>query len=119
MRKSALVSLVALGLLLGAVAPSYAWGHGRHGHRPVVHTRVFIGVGPAFWWGPPYWWYPPPYYGYAPPTVVVNEPPVYIQQQPAPAPAQAYWYYCQSAGAYYPNVQVCPEAWVRVPARSE
>jgi len=25
-----------------------------------------------------------------------------------------YWYYCQSAGAYYPYVTACPEAWVPV-----
>jgi len=38
----------------------------------------------------------------------------------APAPyesAPAYWYYCQSYGAYYPNVTSCPEAWVPVPAQ--
>ncbi len=26
------------------------------------------------------------------------------------------WYYCQSAHAFYPNIQTCPEAWVKVPA---
>jgi hypothetical protein len=37
---------------------------------------------------------------------------------PAPAP-QAYWYYCPSAEAYYPNAQACPEPWVKVPPRTE
>ena len=31
------------------------------------------------------------------------------------APAVNYWYYCPSYGAYYPNVQSCPEPWVAVP----
>ena len=39
-------------------------------------------------------------------------PPVY-----APAPPSAYWYYCRSAGAYYPTVPSCPEPWVPVPPR--
>jgi hypothetical protein len=93
---------------------------------------VFIGVGPA-WWGPrwyPYY-YPYPYYGayypyyypYYPSPVVVREPAVYVQQpapaEPAPAPEpSAYWYYCQSAQAYYPNVPSCPEAWIKVAPRN-
>jgi hypothetical protein len=34
-------------------------------------------------------------------------------------PAQAYWYYCPSARAYYPTVSTCPEPWVKVPPRSQ
>jgi hypothetical protein len=130
MRKSAFVSLLMVALLLCATAPSDARGHGWH-HHPGVRTRVFIGVGPAFWWGPayphwwgppyPYWWYPP-YYAYPPPPVILEQPPVYIQQPPLPAPApppQTYWYYCSSAKAYYPNVQTCAEPWVKVPPRPE
>lgn len=122
MRKSgAVLALVAVLLLLSA-APSQAWSRGFHGHFR-AHPRVFIGVGPAFWWGPPYpyWYYPPPYV-YAPPTVVVQEPPVYVQQQPAPpAPpaSQSYWYYCPSANGYYPHVQTCSEMWVKVPPRPQ
>jgi hypothetical protein len=116
MRKIALVSFLVVLLPLLAVAPGEAWGHHWHG-------RVFIGFGPGFWWGAPYpyWGYPPPY-AYAPPPVVVEEPPVYVQP-PTPLPAapqpQAEWYYCRSANAYYPSVNSCPEAWVKVPARSE
>jgi hypothetical protein len=44
---------------------------------------------------------------YAPPPVA--EPPEYIERPPA-----AYWYYCPSAGAYYPSVPTCPEPWVLV-----
>ena len=128
MRKSALVSLLAVALLLVAAVPSDAWQR----HRG-VRGHVFIGVGPAFWWGPPYpywWYYPPPYYVYSPPPVIyssppviVEQPPVYVQQPPPPAPAQPppqwYWYYCPSAQAYYPSVQTCPEAWVKVPPRPQ
>jgi len=46
-----------------------------------------------------------PFYGYYP-----YYPAAYGYQAPA------YWYYCPTAGAYYPNVQNCPEAWVPVPA---
>ena len=118
-KKSALITLLAVALLLVAAVPSDAWQ--RHlGH---VRGRVFIGVGHPFWWGPPhpYWWYyPPPSYVYSPPPVIVEQPPVYIQQQPPlPAPPQVYWYYCSSAQAYYPSVPTCPEAWVKVPPRPQ
>jgi hypothetical protein len=49
-------------------------------------------VAPGFvWWGA-YPYYAPDY---------------------APAPS-GYWYYCPSAGTYYPYVETCPEAWVPV-----
>ena len=122
MKQSAVVSLLALALVLVPAAESLAWGR-----RPAIRTHVFIGAGPSFWWGPwwyypsPYYVYPPPYYVYPPPPVVVESPPVYVQQEPPPPPAapapQAYWYYCSSAGAYYPSVPTCPEAWVKVPPR--
>jgi hypothetical protein len=122
MRKLGAVVVLAAALLLVYAAPSDAWTRGWRGHwHP--GPRVFIGVGPAFWWGPPYpyWYHPyyPPPYVYAPPAVIVQEPPVYVQQQPVPSPAPpAYWYYCPSATAYYPNVQTCPEAWIKVPPRA-
>ena len=125
MRKVASLSLLAIALLLVAPMPSDAWrgGEARHGAR----GRVFITATPAFWWGPyPYWWYyPPPYYAppyyvyYSPPPVVVQEPPVYVQAAPAPAPPQAYWYYCPNARAYYPTAPTCAEPWVKVPPRPE
>jgi hypothetical protein len=75
----------------GSVRPPHPPAHpgfdGRHGFRP----HVWIGVQPwiAF---DPFW----PSYAY-----------------PMPAP-RAYWYFCASAGAYYPYVQTCPEGWVTV-----
>jgi hypothetical protein len=111
MRKPALVGLLVIAVMLLAAGPSQAWHHWRGG--------VFVGVGPGYWWGYPYW-YPPPYYA---PPVVVEEPPVYIERELAPPPAPpaepAYWYYCGSAKAYYPSVDKCPEAWVKVPARAQ
>jgi hypothetical protein len=91
---------------------------------------VVIGVSPSFgWWGGPFWYgrpyayypyaYPYPYY---PQPVVVAPPveqPVYVERTPAPAQQPAYWYYCESEEGYYPDVETCPEPWVRVPPRSE
>lgn len=82
------------------------------GHRG-VHGHVFIG---PLWWGPPYPYWGYPGWAYVPPPAAV-EPPVYIQPSP-PAPP-AYWYYCSSAGAYYPTVQTCPEPWLQVAPRGE
>src|SRR5919201_3126680 len=118
MRKHVIVALLILVAVLATAAPSFAWSRGHHHFHG---ARVFVGVGPAFWWGPyPYWYYPPPYYTYVPPPVVVQEPPVYVQQPAPTAPSQsqaaeAYWYYCPSAKGYYPSVQTCPEPWVKVP----
>ena len=112
MKKTVTVLLLVASVLLLTVVPGDAHGRWRGG--------VFIGVGP--YWGPyPYWWYPPTYYYGPPTTVVVEQPPVYVEQQPAappapPAPTQ-YWYYCQSAQAYYPTAPSCPEEWVKVPER--
>lgn len=55
MRRFTTVSLLAVGALLVAATPS----SGNHG------GRVFIGVGPAYWWGPPYPYYAHPYYSWA------------------------------------------------------
>lgn len=42
-------------------------------------------------------------------------PPVVMAPIVAPPPERM-WYYCESAGAYYPYVGVCPEGWRAVPA---
>jgi hypothetical protein len=67
-------------------------------HDDRFHGRGFVGVAPFVW---------APGYVYAPP--VVEAPPVYV-------PSDGYWYYCQSAGAYYPVAPSCPEPWIPVPA---
>ena len=45
--------------------------------------------------------------------MVQQAPTDYIQQGAAPS-QQAYWYYCQNAGAYYPFVKDCPGGWMQV-----
>jgi hypothetical protein len=91
-------------------------GHFFHGFRGPV-----IAFGPGFWWGstfPAPWYYPyypdypyPSYYAYPPPPAYSGN---YAPAPPAsPAPPTAY--YCQSAGAFYPDVKTCPENWVLAP----
>jgi hypothetical protein len=71
---------------------------GRHFHR----GGVFVGVAPFVVGGAIAYGAAPYYYD-----------PGYAYSAPAPS----YWYYCQSYGAYYPDVPSCPEAWVPVPAQ--
>jgi len=106
MKKSAMVAFLAVGLLVVSVSPSYAWWHR--------------------WWGPGVWVVPPPVVIAPVPAPVVVAPapiiesaPVYAQQAPEPAPAEGYWYFCPNARAYYPSVQSCSEAWVKVPPRAQ
>lgn len=130
---------VMLALALGLVGmPAGAWAGGGHGHGHGHHgghghSSVVIGVGPWWGWGGP-WYYGPRYYypypayypaypAYPSPVyqqrVVVEEPPVYIERDAAPAASADYWYYCESSGAYYPDVESCAEPWVKVPPRAQ
>lgn len=82
-------------------------GHHHHGH-----SHGSFGI----YFGTP-WYYPPPVY--IPPRVIVvpaPQAPVYIEQSPA-AGGDRYWYFCQQANAYYPQVPDCPGGWIRVPPR--
>ena len=83
--------------------------HHHHHHHPRWYggrwkSGVFIGA-PFLFAAPFAYRYP----AYAPPVVVEPPPPVYVEPNPPP-----YWYYCQSAGAYYPNVGACLEGWLQV-----
>ena len=83
----------------GHFIPGGRFVPGSHFFRPRP-VAVFLGVGIPF-----YAYYPSPlpyYYDYAPGYYA---PPAAIPQQ------QGYWYFCQSANAYYPYVQQCPEGW--------
>ena len=91
-------------------SPRWAGDFYSGGERWHGGTRVFIGGGLG-WWGPGWWGAPYRYY-VAPPVVVQSPPAEYIQTPPPPA--QDYWYYCQSAGAYYPYVKDCPGGWMQV-----
>ena len=107
-------TFIALALTLAgimAAGPAMAWHHGG--------PRVSIGFGfgfPAYpYYYPPYSYYPP----YYPPVVLQQQPTVYVEQNPQPAPATqapaaSYWYYCADARAYYPYVKECPAGWQRV-----
>jgi hypothetical protein len=103
MKRSAMAIVLAVGLLLVSVVPSFAWWH-------------------RGWWGPSYpYWYGPRYVVVAPAPVVVAPPPVVESPQAfvEQGPAQSYWYFCQTSQAYYPNVQSCPEARVKVLPRAQ
>jgi len=101
-RKIAIVAVLVVSSLVIAVTPSEAWWH-------------------RGWWVPPFWvWAPPPVVVAPAPAPVVVTPapviesaPVYSQQETP----QGYWYFCPSSRAYYPSVQTCSEAWVKVPPR--
>ena len=43
---------------------------------------------------------------------------MYIEREPGGVPPPGYWYYCESAGAYYPSVETCPEPWLQIPPRA-
>ena len=141
MRRAAWIGVLVVALLSMTATPSFAWrrawsggGHSHGGsHGGHVHGRVVVGVSPWWGWGwgypYPYWggYYGPPYAYYPPPypyAVGAPEQQTYAQAAPEPAPAapeqpKAYWYYCASAGAYYPTAPNCPEVWIKVPPRSE
>ncbi len=114
MKKLMVGFLAALVLLFGSVGWSHAGGMVGHAvfvHHPFVHhfphhhfirSRVFIGAS---------FFFPPVFFG--PPVFLAPEP-VYVQPPP---PQPAYWYYCESARAYYPYVQQCPEGWLEVVPR--
>ena len=141
MKKCAAGFLLVVAVLIFSPAQSHAWrgggwygggwhGAGWHGGYYGWHGGYYPGwygwrggvyIGGPYWWGaypypyPYYGYYPPAYYAYPPP--VVQGQSVYIQQQPVPpgAQPQGFWYYCESAKGYYPTVQTCPEAWIKVP----
>ena len=133
MKRAACGILLLAAILLLMPVPSQAGGHGWRGHGSHGHgwhghgwrgpgrytTGLHIGIGSAFWWGArPGWWGPRPIY-VTPPRVIVAEQPVFVQREPAASLPPSYWYYCESAGGYYPSVPSCPEPWVQVPPRTD
>lgn len=98
-------------------------GHG-HGHRHWHGPRVGFYVGAplllgSYYWGDPWYWHGPRVVY----REVVREPEgdEVAGREPAPvleprgegAPGQGplYMNYCESAKAYFPKVQSCPEGW--------
>jgi hypothetical protein len=107
---------------MGTAVPAFTWdGHRGYGHRGYGYRghsyrsyghgyrRPSVVIVPRFVvpFGVPY----------AYPPVVVAPPPVYVQPSPqvyVQPPPQSYWYYCDSAQAYYPYIQQCPDGWRQV-----
>ena len=108
------VLCVLLGVAPGR-ASAHGWGHRYGGWGWGPRVIVAPGWGWGGYWGPRSYAYPcPPAYGYGYPLIGREAPtPLYIER-PSP-PVEGYWYYCESAGAYYPRVPSCPEPWVKVP----
>lgn len=85
--------------------------HGHHGHFH-GHSHVGVWVGSPWWYGYRSGWYGDPWYGYPYPygrTVIVQPPPVYIEQ--GGEPTAQMWYYCARPQGYYPYVKNCSTAW--------
>ena len=95
-------------------------GH-RHWHGPRIGLAIGVPLGFGWGWGPG--WYGDPWF-YGPP-VVYREREVLREVEPsaepatteiprgegAPAQGPLYMNYCESAKAYFPKVQRCPEGW--------
>ena len=118
MKTSKAMLAVAIALAGLTVASSVLAQHRHRHHGP----RVSIGFG----FGVPFaaypYYYPPYYYPsyYPQPVVVQQQSPVYVEQNPQPAPSAqpsvpaGYWYFCAESRAYYPYVKECPTGWQRV-----
>ena len=139
--RGARLALLLMGLALGGaggVAGAAPGGHGGHGGfhgghggfhggyghfhgRP--HVGVWLGSGWGYGYGYGYGpgWYGDPWYGYPygypyGRTVIVQPPPVYIEQ--GGVPTAQMWYYCARPQGYYPYVKNCSTAWRAVPPNS-
>lgn len=124
------ILIVLAGMALAANAgaePRHGRGHAAHGvhqqfgghrhfHHHRHHARPHVGVwlgsswsygyGPG-WYGDP--WYRPYAYPYGSPAVVVQAPPVYIEQ--GGVPTAQMWYYCARPQGYYPYINSCATPW--------
>lgn len=103
------MKFLLVALLLATVGSSPALADRRHHSHAQV--GVYLGIPFAPWpWYYPYWDYPSRVV-----VVPAPQPPVYVEQSPAPAaPQTSYWYYCVDAKAYYPYVKECPGGWQQV-----
>jgi hypothetical protein len=121
--------LFAAAVVLGATASADALARGGHGgfRGGFHHARVGVFIGAPLLFAPfyyPYSYYPAPayypapgYYYPAPAAAYPSGPATYVEQgqEAAPAPrADASWYYCPAAKAYYPYVSQCAGGWQRV-----
>ena len=118
MKKVAIAAFAVL--MCGVFVAESAFAHG-------PRTRIGISIGvPLVGFGYGYGgYYPSPYYyrpyytypSYYSEPVVIQQPPVYVEQNPPPAAAPQssnYWYFCADSRAYYPHVRECASGWQRV-----
>ena len=106
-------TLIGCGVVVAVLVVLLASPVSSEARGPHVYVGGTVWIGPGYW-GPDPWW-EPPYYPYPAPSVIVLQPPVYVQPEPAPPPqTSAYWYYCQNPQGYYPYVQQCPNGWMQV-----
>lgn len=120
MKKSTAL-LIALSLALGTAGSAQAdrgrhggydhRGYGHHGHHHGGHHRGGNWIGPAAILA---------ITGLAIGAATYSQAqaaPVQVLPQPTyqpPPPDSGNWYYCNSAGQYYPYVRGCPEGWQAV-----
>lgn len=91
--------------------------HGGHAHRHFHHDRhhrphAGVWIGSSWGYGPSWYddpWYRPYAYPYGRPAVIVQAPPVYVEQ--GGVPTAQMWYYCARPQGYYPYVNSCATPW--------
>lgn len=120
-------AITVVAVLAALASPSLAWGfdrgpghgHGHfHGHRH-HHPHASVWIGSSWRYGPGWYddpWYRPYAYRYGRPAVIVQAPPVYIEQ--GGVPTAQMWYYCARPQGYYPYVNSCATPWRAVPPGS-
>ena len=105
----AVAATITTGIAAAVTAPfTYPYASYSPSYAPPVYAAP--PSAPAAAYAPPVYAAPPP----APATAYA--PPVYAAPPPPP-PSPGYWYYCQSAGRYYPYVSACPAGWLTVAPR--
>jgi len=114
---AALVTLSFVAAFLVIPVTANAWDRGFHHGHPFHHGHFRHG-GCCFFGGFAAGVFTGAVLGGAFAPVYTYPAPIYVTPAPTYAPPPlTYWYYCRSAGAYYPYVPSCPEPWVPVPAQ--
>ena len=110
--KVALLLIAGLAAAAGSLSATGRGGRGGGGYDSLyrsehISSRAAV-TGPVL--AP---WYPAPPYWYYEQTVAV---PPYIERDPAASSGSQpqHWYFCQTAGIYYPYILECPEGWQEV-----
>lgn len=134
LKAAATSALILFGTMASTAAMAQHHGHGHGGVRFGISLGVPL-YGPGYYPAPyyaypapvysypaPVYSYPAPAYTYPAPAMASYSQPAYVEQSTAPmapaqTPAQADWFYCGAAKAYYPYVSECASGWQRVPAQ--